>query len=113
MRTVKILGPLPNTSGNHGSSFVTDNTEYLFGGSRFAMPLPRGTAAPLEDFAEEYNGVLTAISVDPESGEMSVAWQIKTPPFHWDLSSTGKGPSHGWLFVISYNTELAHTRRQL
>jgi|SRR5690625_167591 len=113
MRTVEILGPLPNTSGNHGSSFVTDNTEYLFGGSRFAMPLPRGTAAPLEDFAEEYNGVLTAISVDPESGEMSVAWQIKTPPFHWDLSSTGKGPSHGWLFVTSYNTEMAHTRLEI
>jgi nitrous-oxide reductase len=112
-KTKQILGPIPNTSGNHGASFVTDNTEYLFGGSRFAMPLPRGTAAPLEDFAERYNGVITATAVDPETGEMSVAFQILTPPFHWDLSSTGKGPSHGWMFVTSYNTEMAHTRLEV
>jgi len=112
-KTKQILGPIPNTSGNHGSSFVTENTEYLFGGSRFAMPLPRGEAAPLEDYAEAYNGVITATSVNAETGEMKVAWQIKTPPFQWDLSSAGKGPSSGWFFVSSYNTELAHTRLEV
>lgn len=112
-KTKQIIGPIPNTSGNHGASFVTDDTEYLFGGSRFAMPLPRGRAAPIESFEDEFNGVLTAISVEPESGEMDVAWQILTPPVHWDLSSTGKGPSHGWLFVTSYNTEMAHTRLEV
>lgn len=109
-KTKQILGPIPNTSGNHGSSFVTGNTEYLFGGSRFAMPLPRGEAASPALYEEEYNGVITAISVDQETGEMDVAWQILTPPFHWDLSSTGKGPSEGWFFVTSYNTEMAHER---
>ncbi len=112
-KTKQIIGPIPNTSGNHGASFVTDDTEYLFGGSRFAMPLPRGRAAPLEEFANEYNGVITALAVDPDTGEMEVAWQILTPPFHWDLSSTGKGPSDGWLFVTSYNTEMAHTRLEI
>lgn len=112
-KTKQILGPIPNTIGNHGSSFVTDNTEYLFGATRFSAPIPHGTAAAPEDFEEEYNGVITAISVDPESGEMAVAWQILTPPFHWDLSSTGKGPSHGWFFVTSYNSEMEHTRLEI
>ena len=39
---------------------------------------------------------------------MSVGWQILTPPFDWDLGSTGKGPSSGWAFWTSYNTEMAH-----
>lgn len=112
-KTKQILGPLPNTSGNHGSSFITENSEYLFGGSRFAMPLPRGTAVAADQFKERYHGVFTAISIHPETGEMKVAWQIKTPPFHWDLSSTGKGPSSGWLFVSSYNTEMAHERMEV
>lgn len=109
-KTKQILGPIPNASGNHGSSFVTENTEYLFGGSRFASPLPVGTAAPLEKYAEAYNGVITAVSVDPQTGEMAVAWQIKTPPYSWDLSSTGKGPSSGWFFMTCYNSEMAHER---
>ncbi len=29
-KTHQILGPLPNSSGSHASSFVTENTEYLF-----------------------------------------------------------------------------------
>lgn len=111
--TKQILGPIPNTSGNHGSSFITENTEYLFGGSRFSVPLPIGTAVPLEQYKEKYNGVLTAISVDPESGEMKVAWQILTPPFDWDLSSTGKGPSSGWYFITCYNSEMASTRLEV
>jgi nitrous-oxide reductase len=112
-KTKQILGPIPNTSGNHGASFVTENTEYLFGGSRFAAPLPRGTAVPVREYAERYHGVITAISVHQETGEMEVAWQIRTPPFHWDLSSTGKGPSSGWLFITSYNTEMAYERLEV
>ncbi|HLS28556.1 MAG TPA: Sec-dependent nitrous-oxide reductase [Opitutales bacterium] len=105
----QILGPIPNTSGNHGSSFITQNSEYLFGGTRFSVPLPEGRYASPTEYADEYNGVLTAISIDPDSGHMEVAWQVLTPPFNWDLSSAGKGPSHGWVFYSSYNTEMAHT----
>src|ERR1043166_7044605 len=52
--------------------------------------------------------MVSALKVDPKTGEMSVAWQILTPPFDWDLASTGKGPSSGWAFWTSYNTEMAH-----
>jgi nitrous-oxide reductase len=46
--------------------------------------------------------------VDKNTGSMSVGWQIITPPFDWDLGSTGKGPSSGWAFWTSYNSEMAH-----
>lgn len=107
-KTKQILGPIPNSSGNHGSSFITPNSEYILVATRFSVPLPKGTVAPVENYAEEYNGMVSGIAVDPETGEMSVGWQILTPPFNWDLGSTGKGPSNGWAFWTSYNTEMAH-----
>ena len=45
--------------------------------------------------------MVSGIKVDPQTGEMSVGWQILTPPFDWDLGSTGKGPSSGWAFWTS------------
>jgi len=107
-KTHQILGPIPNSSGNHGSSFVTENTEYLLVATRFSVALPKGRVADPNDYATEFKGMVSAIKVDPQSGEMSVAWQILTPPFDWDLASTGKGPSSGWAFWTSYNTEMAH-----
>ena len=43
-KTKEIFGPVPNVSGNHGSSFVTPNTEYAMMASRFSIPIPKGTA---------------------------------------------------------------------
>ncbi len=106
-KTHQILGPIPNSSGNHGSSFVTDNSEYVLVATRFSVPLPKGRYAELEKYADEFNGIVSGIKVDPASGEMSVGWQVLTPPFNWDLGSTGKGPSAGWAFWTSYNTEMA------
>jgi nitrous-oxide reductase len=107
-KTHQILGPIPNSSGNHGSSFVTENTEYLLVATRFSIPLPKGRVADPNDYEKEFNGMVSALKVDPNSGEVSVAFQILTPPFDWDLGSTGKGPSSGWAFWTSYNTEMAH-----
>lgn len=107
-KTKQILGPIPNSSGNHGSSFVTENSEYILVATRFSVPLPKGRVADLEDYESEFNGMVSGIKVDPGTGEMSVGWQILTPPFNWDLGSTGKGPSSGWAFWTSYNTEMAH-----
>ncbi len=107
-KTHQILGPIPNSSGNHGSSFVTENTEYILVATRFSVPLPKGRWADPKDYEKEFNGMVSGIKVDQTSGEMSVGWQILTPPFNWDLGSTGKGPSSGWAFWTSYNTEMAH-----
>ncbi len=106
LKTRQILGPIPNTMGNHGSSMVTDNTEYALVATRFSVPM--GTDyAPLEDYATRYKGAVTGIRVDPASGTMSIGWQVMTPPFNWDLGATGKGPSNDWAFWTSYNTERA------
>ena len=107
-KTKQILGPIPNSMGNHGSSFVTDNTEYVLVATRFSTPLPKGRYADPADYEKEFNGAVSGIRVDPQTGTMSVGWQILTPPFDWDLGSTGKGPSSGWAFWTSYNTEMAH-----
>ncbi len=107
-KTKQILGPIPNSSGNHGSSFVTSNTEYVLVATRFSTPLPKGRVAAIEDYEKEFNGMVSGIRVDPQSGEMSVGWQVLTPPFNWDLGSTGKGPSEGWAFWTSYNSEMAY-----
>jgi nitrous-oxide reductase len=106
LKTRQILGPIPNTMGNHGSSMVTENTEYALVATRFSVPLGEAYA-PLEDYATKYKGAVTGIRVDPASGTMSVGWQIMTPPFNWDLGATGKGPSVDWAFWTSYNTERA------
>jgi nitrous-oxide reductase len=106
-KTKQILGPVPNISGFHGGSFTTPNTEYILGASRFSIPLPKGTAAPIEEYATQYKGVVSGIAVKPDTGEMSVGWQILMPPFNYDLGDAGKGPSEGWAFWTSYNTEKA------
>jgi len=106
LKTRQILGPIPNTMGNHGSSMVTDNTEYALVATRFSVPI--GAAyAPLEDYATKYKGAVTGIKVDSATGTMAIGWQIMTPPFNWDLGATGKGPSVEWAFWTSYNTERA------
>ncbi|HEY0947799.1 MAG TPA: Sec-dependent nitrous-oxide reductase [Opitutaceae bacterium] len=108
MKTKQILGPIPNSSGNHGSSFVTENTEYVLVATRFSVPLPKGRYADVTKYADEFHGMVSGITVDKQTGEMKVGWQILTPPFNWDLGSTGKGPSSGWAFWTSYNTEMAY-----
>jgi nitrous-oxide reductase len=106
-KTKQILGPVPNISGNHGSTFITPNSEYVIMSSRFPIPIPKGTAASIDKFASEYKGVAAGIKVDPKSGEMSVGWQIVLPPFDWDLGDAGKRVSDGWFFLTCYNSERA------
>lgn len=112
-KTKQILGPIPNSSGNHGSSFVTENTEYVLVASRFSIPLPKGRYADPKNYESEFNAMVSGIRVDPQSGEMKLGWQIKTPPIDFDLGSTGKGPSSGWAFWTSYNTEMAHDAKEV
>jgi nitrous-oxide reductase len=106
-KTKQILGPVPNISGNHGSSFVTPNTEYAIMSSRFAIPIPKGKVASIDKYASEYKGVAAGIKIDPKTGAMSVGWQIVLPPFDWDLGDAGKKVSDGWFFLTCYNSERA------
>ncbi len=99
---------IPNSAGNHSSSFITENTEYVVAGTRFSVPVPQRDM-PIKDYKGNFKGALTFISVDPEHGHMDIKFQILMPGFNYDLSHPGRGKSHGWFFFTTYNTEEAST----
>jgi len=107
-RTEEIL-ELPNSAGNHSSPFITENTEYLVAGTRFSVPMGNNKDVPISSYKENFKGSISFIKVDPQSGRMSIAFQLRTPGLNFDLSRAGKGPSHGWFFFSCYNTEQAYT----
>jgi nitrous-oxide reductase len=106
-KTKQIFGPVPNISGNHGSSFITPNSEYAMMSTRFSIPIPKGTYAPIDKYASEYKGLIAAVKIDPQSGEMSLGFEILMPPFDFDIGDAGKLTSDGWMFLTAYNTERA------
>ncbi len=105
--TTEII-EIPNSAGNHSSSFVTENTEYVVAGTRFSIPIPQRDM-PIKDYKGNFKGALSFISVDPEDGKMDIKFQIMMPGFDYDLSHPGRGKSHGWFFFSTYNTEEAST----
>ncbi|WP_242130789.1 Sec-dependent nitrous-oxide reductase [Aestuariivivens marinum] len=105
--TTEII-EVPNSAGNHSSSFVTENTEYVVAGTRFSVPVPQKDM-PIKDYKGNFKGALTFISVDPEHGHMDIKFQLIMPGFDYDLSHPGRGKSHGWFFFSTYNTEEAST----
>lgn len=106
-KTKQVFGPIANVSGNHCSSFTTENTEYVLAGSRFSIPLPRGTYEKIEDYATKFKGIVAGIAVDKNTGEMTLGWEVLMPPFNYDLGDAGKGPSADWGFWTCYNSERA------
>ncbi|MFD2725143.1 Sec-dependent nitrous-oxide reductase [Hyunsoonleella rubra] len=105
--TTEII-EVPNSAGNHSSSFVTENTEYVVAGTRFSVPIPQKDM-PIKDYKGNFKGALTFISVEPEHGHMDIKFQLIMPGFDYDLSHPGRGKSHGWFFFSTYNTEEAST----
>jgi nitrous-oxide reductase len=105
-RTVEIL-EIPNSGGNHGSPFGTMNSEYVVASTRFAVPIPQRDM-PIKN-TKDLKGSISFIKVDKKSGSMDIAFQLLVPGIDYDLAHCGKGPSHGWCFFTSYNSEKAHT----
>ncbi|MCJ7465862.1 MAG: Sec-dependent nitrous-oxide reductase [Maribacter sp.] len=105
--TTEIL-EIPNSAGNHSSSFVTENTEYVVAGTRFSVPVPQKDM-PIKDYKGNFKGALSFISVDPGDGRMDIKFQLLMPGFDYDLSHPGRGASHGWFFFTTYNTEEANS----
>ena len=99
---------IPNSAGNHSSSYVTDNTEYVVAGTRFAVPVPQRDM-PISEYKGNFKGALSFLAVDPTSGEMDIAFQIMMPGFDYDKAHPGRGKSHGWFFFTTYNTEEANS----
>jgi nitrous-oxide reductase len=104
--TEEIL-EIPNSAGNHGSPFITPNSEYVVAGTRFSIPIPNRDAT-IEAFKDEFRGTLSFIRAN-QPGQMSIAFQILVPGYDYDVAHAGKGVSNGWAFFTSYNSEQAHT----
>ncbi len=97
---------IPNSAGGHASPFLTENTEYVVSATRFSVPTPQADV-PIAD--GHFGGMLSYVKVDSVTGHMRLAFQIHVPGYDYDLARAGKGPSHGWSFFSSYNTEEAKT----
>lgn len=98
----------PNLISNHGSTFVTPNTEYVVQGSQYATPLG-WDYAPISEYKEKYRGLITLWKFDREKGRIdpSASFSIEVPPYWQDLCDSGKLVSNDWGFCNSFNTEMA------
>lgn len=98
----------PNIISNHGSSFVTPNTEYVIQASQYATPLG-WDYAPISDYQEKYRGMMTFWKFDREKGRLIAeeSFAVELPPYWQDLCDAGKLASDGWAFCNSINTEMA------
>ena len=98
----------PNMGTNHGGTFVTPNTEYVIEGAQYSVPLWTDYA-DVDRYEEDYRGLVTMWKFDRDRGRLDEAasFSIELPPYWHDLSDAGKGPSFGWAFLNSFNTEMA------
>ncbi len=98
---------IPNSAGNHGSPFITPDSKYIVATTRFSVPVPQRDMS-IADYKGNFKGMLSFIRAD-QPGQMDVAFQVLVPGYNYDLAHAGKGPSYGWMFFTSYNSEEAHT----
>jgi nitrous-oxide reductase len=113
--TTEII-ELPNSAGNHCSPYPTNDNEYIIAGTRFSVPLSRDGGikdVALDDNSEKFNGSISFIKFDKESGNMDLDFQIFLPGFDYDLANGGKGPSSDWVFFTAYNSEQAKTLKEI
>jgi len=107
-RTAEII-ELPNCAGNHSSPFITENTEYVVGASRFSVPSDNDNGdVPINTYKKNFKGYLSFVKIGKE-GQLDLSFQIVAPGVNFDLSHPGKKESHGWFFFSCYNTEQANT----
>ncbi len=108
-KTEEII-EIPNSAGNHSSPFITENSEYVVAGTRFSVPTDDANGdVPINTYKQNFKGTISMIAVDPNSGKMSIDFQIKLPGVNFDLARAGKGKSKDWFFFSCYNSEQANT----
>jgi nitrous-oxide reductase len=101
-----VKNPLSNS--DHGGMFVTPDTDYVIEGGQYPTPLG-STYAPISDFKSSYRGMVTLWKFDRQKGRVDIAnsFALELPPYFQDLADAGKLVSDGYLFINSFNTELA------
>ena len=113
----KQVVKIPNLQTSHGGIFATPDTRYVHISSK--VPALQGwnpetggevtVEKHLKSFSEIYRGYSSWLRVDQANGHVVLdqSFQIELPPYTQDLADAGKGPSYGWGFINSYNTEMA------
>jgi nitrous-oxide reductase len=99
---------IPNSAGGHASPFTTPSSKYVVSATRFSVPIPN-TDVPIDSYKKNFKGTLSFITAD-QPGKMDIAFQILMPGYNYDLGHAGKGPSDGWFFFTSYNSEEANSK---
>ena len=100
---------IPNAAGGHASPFTTPDNKYVVSATRFSVPIGENRDVPINSYAENFKGTLSFIAAN-DPGKMDIAFQILMPGYNYDLGHAGKGPSDGWFFFTSYNSEQAYTK---
>ncbi|MBL0920496.1 MAG: Sec-dependent nitrous-oxide reductase [Phycisphaerales bacterium] len=98
----------PLTISDHGAAFVTPDTEYIVEGGQYATVLGYGYAPP-EQYKEAYRGMVTLWKFDRVKGRIDEArsFALELPPYWQDLADAGKRASDGFIFINSFNAEMA------
>ncbi|MBQ3033447.1 MAG: Sec-dependent nitrous-oxide reductase, partial [Deferribacterales bacterium] len=104
--TVQIVTN-PVIKSEHGGAFVTPNSEYIMEATQYAAPLDNNYY-PIENYADVFRGAVTLWKFDWNKGRIDVdkSFTLELPPYMQDLSDAGKGPSDGWGFINSFNSEM-------
>lgn len=104
---------IPNSAGNHGSPFLTENTEYLMAATRFSVPIPQKAVVLNDSNKDALKGTISMVKVDPKTGRMGVELQVLVPGYNYDIVHCGKQASHDWCFFSTYNTEQAQKMQEI
>ncbi len=93
---------------DHGGTFVTPDTDYIFQCAQYSVPWG-ADYAPIEEYKENYRGAVTMWKFDRKKGriDQSKSFALELPPYWQDIADAGKLVSDGYFFLNSINTELA------
>jgi len=105
--TTKQIVKNPIMKSNHGSAFVTTNTEYVLEATQYAAPF-ENKYYPISQYKEKYRGAMTFWKFDRKKGRIDDknSFSVELPPYMQDLSDAGKLISEGWAFTNSFNSEM-------
>lgn len=104
----KQIVPNKLVASDHGGAFVTPDTEYVIETSQYPAPLGR-EYAPLSEYKTKYRGLAMFWKFDKTKGRIieSESFGVELPPYTQDLADSGKLASDGYIFINSFNTEMA------
>jgi len=106
----KQIVDVPNLDSSHGGCFVTPNTDYVHISTMTPTLVDKANIhSALDNYDKAFRGFSTFLKVDPANGKMLVneSFQVELPPYTQDLADSGKLESDGWVFINSYNAEMA------